>query len=622
MKYRSEIDGLRALAVLPVIFFHAGFQIFGGGFVGVDIFFVISGYLITTIIIEEIIKEKFSIINFYERRARRILPALFFIMLVCIPFAWITMLPSQIKDFSQSLIAVSLFASNIFFWKESGYFEAAAEEKPLLHTWSLAVEEQYYLLFPIFLIFAWRLGKDKVFWIIAILAFLSLILSEWGWRNAETANFYLAPTRAWELFAGSLAAFIIHKKGVKKNDTLSCIGLFAILLSIFIYDKHTPFPSLYSLLPIGGVLLLILFAHKDTYISKILSNRVLVGIGLISYSAYLWHQPLFAFARIGSLNEPSTNLMLLLSIASILFAYFSWKFVESPFRNKKLISRSRIFVFSLAGFLLFLIIGILGHLEILKPKITSKQENILKSFEEISMQRMQSIYPSICHYTGESDQSVEEFLSKWNCHKEFKKMDGIRFKVAIAGDSNAADIANGFRINQISLSSMTGSGCSLVPSMMSKECKKMFDYYLENINDKKDIDFLILTNLFDQREYNKKSLKEMISYWSKFAGKVIFLHDTPRFPNHYHSLLKGKTPNIDLTYNNVKITTEGIAYIESYGFYAISRNEYFCSINSCSYFSENGIPLIADERGEHLSLDGAMLFNNVLVEQLIEIKKI
>jgi len=189
LKYRAEIDGLRALAVVPVILFHAGFELFSGGFVGVDVFFVISGYLITTILIEDIENKRFSIVNFYERRARRILPALFLVMLVCIPFAWMWMIPSQMKDFSQSLVAVSLFASNILFWRESGYFDATAEEKPLLHTWSLAVEEQYYVLFPIFLILAWRFGKNRVFWMIVVMAAISLLLSEWGWRNKATANF-------------------------------------------------------------------------------------------------------------------------------------------------------------------------------------------------------------------------------------------------------------------------------------------------------------------------------------------------------------------------------------------------------------------------------------------------
>ena len=163
MNYRAEIDGLRALAVVPVILFHAGFDLFSGGFVGVDVFFVISGYLITTIIIEDLENNRFSIVNFYERRARRILPALFFVMLVCIPCALLWMLPSQIKDFSQSLAAVSLFASNVLFAGDSGYFAAAAEEKTAIAYLSLAVEEQYYLLFPIFLIMLWRFGKKKYF---------------------------------------------------------------------------------------------------------------------------------------------------------------------------------------------------------------------------------------------------------------------------------------------------------------------------------------------------------------------------------------------------------------------------------------------------------------------------
>ena len=361
MKYRAEIDGLRALAVVPVILFHAGFELFSGGFVGVDVFFVISGYLITTILIEDIENKRFSIINFYERRARRILPALFFVMLVCIPFAWMWMLPSQMKDFSQSLVAVSLFGSNILFWRESGYFAAAAEEKPLLHTWSLAVEEQYYVLFPMFLVLAWRLGKNRVFWMIVVMAAISIMLSEWGWRNKATANFYLAPTRAWELFAGSIAAFIVHKKGVQKNNLLALLGLAAIIFSIFAYDESTPFPSVYALVPVLGVVLLVLYADKETMAAKILSTKLFVGIGLISYSAYLWHQPLFAFARIHLIEYPPFTLMLTLSFASIMLAYFSWMYVEKPFRNTLKVSRTSVLFISISGMACFTFIGLLGN---------------------------------------------------------------------------------------------------------------------------------------------------------------------------------------------------------------------------------------------------------------------
>ena len=360
MKYRTEIDGLRALAVVPVLLFHAGFELFGGGFVGVDVFFVISGYLITTILIEDIENRRFSIVSFYEMRARRILPALFFVMLVCIVFSWLWMLPNQTKEFSKSLIAVSLFASNILFWRESGYFASTAETMPLLHTWSLAVEEQYYAVFPLFLLVAWRFGKNRVFWMIVGMSVISLLLSEWGWRNRATANFYLAPTRVWELFAGSIASFIVHKQGVKKNNFLAFLGLVAIVVAIFAYDESTPFPSVYALLPVFGSVLLVLYGEKETIVAKFLSTRVMVGLGLISYSAYLWHQPLLAFSRIKSSQNHSFALMLMLTAAPIILAFFTWKFIEKPFREKNKISRKAIATASFFGVFFFTAVGYHG----------------------------------------------------------------------------------------------------------------------------------------------------------------------------------------------------------------------------------------------------------------------
>ena len=362
MKYRSEIDGLRALAVLPVIFFHAGFELFSGGFVGVDVFFVISGYLITSIILEDLENNRFSFIYFYERRIRRILPALFFVILTCIPFAWFWMVPGQMKDFSQSIVAVSLFASNILFWIESGYFDASAEEKPLLHTWSLAVEEQYYVLFPIFLFLTWRFGKSRIFWIIVILASISLMLSEWGSRNKVTANFYLAPTRAWEIFSGSIVAFIVQKKGVQKNEIISLLGLLAVFFAFFFYDEKTPFPSIYTLVPVIGVMLLIMYGTKETLVAKLLSTKLFVGIGLISYSAYLWHQPLFAFAKIRMLEEPPQLMMFTLAIFSLLLAFVSWRYVEKPFRSKQQYTRKSIFLLSTTILTILITFGLIGHL--------------------------------------------------------------------------------------------------------------------------------------------------------------------------------------------------------------------------------------------------------------------
>ena len=305
MDYRREIDGLRALAVLPVIFFHAGFPTFRGGFVGVDVFFVISGYLITTIILAELEQGKFSIINFYERRARRILPALFLVMFVCLPLAWLWLLPQEMKSFSQSLVAVSAFASNVLFWRTSGYFETAAELKPLLHTWSLAVEEQYYLLFPVFLMLTWRLGKRWIVGLLACVFVVSLAAAQWNAVAKPTATFFLLPTRGWELLVGAFVALYFSKDRNKIPAKLLCevggaVGFVLITYSIFAFDKQTPFPSFYALVPTIGTALIILYATQSTLVGQLLGNRVCVGVGLISYSAYLWHQPLFAFARLST----------------------------------------------------------------------------------------------------------------------------------------------------------------------------------------------------------------------------------------------------------------------------------------------------------------------------------
>jgi peptidoglycan/LPS O-acetylase OafA/YrhL len=343
MQYRKEIDGLRAVAVLPVMFFHAGFERFGGGFLGVDIFFVISGYLITTIILKEKDVGTFSLVSFYERRIRRIFPALFFVLIACLPFAWLWLLPHELKNFGQSLMAVSLFISNLFFWQESDYFASDAEMIPLLHTWSLAVEEQYYVLFPLLIGVLWFIGKRKLTALLLLIAIASLAFSEWAWRHYPDANFYLLPSRAWELLAGVLAAFYAHQYPLKGKQSFSLIGLIMIIGSILLLNDKLPFPSLYTLIPVIGTVLIILFATQTTWVGKLLSTPILAGVGLISYSAYLWHQPIFVFARLQSMQELPDWQFLILILLTLLLAFVSWIFVEQPFRNKHNFTQRQIF---------------------------------------------------------------------------------------------------------------------------------------------------------------------------------------------------------------------------------------------------------------------------------------
>lgn len=370
LNYRREIDGLRAVAVLPVILFHAGFELFSGGFVGVDVFFVISGFLITNIILAEMEQGRFSIINFYERRARRIVPVLFLVMMLCVPAAWYLLLPSDLTDFAESLIAVPLFSSNILFWRETGYWGAVNELKPLLHTWSLAVEEQYYVLFPLFLMLLWRFSKRWVFGAFLFIVVFSLLLAEWAAYHQPSANFFLLPTRAWELGVGACIAFyFVFKKDVLRlavsnrviDETAGLIGIAMILFAVFGFDATTPFPSFYALLPTVGTGLIILFSSKNTLVGRLLGHKWLVGIGLLSYSAYLWHQPLFAFARNAALHEPTPTIFAVLTMVTLGLAYLSWRFVEAPFRKKDLFSRRFIFIFTLVGSIILIGLGVLGR---------------------------------------------------------------------------------------------------------------------------------------------------------------------------------------------------------------------------------------------------------------------
>ncbi|SMF79483.1 acyltransferase family protein [Candidatus Pelagibacter sp. HIMB1321] len=425
MKYRSEIDGLRALAVIPVIFYHAGFELFKGGFVGVDVFFVISGYLITSIILDEMRNKEFSLINFYERRARRILPALFFVMLVSIFFAWNWMQPMQMKNFSQSLVAVSIFSSNILFWLETGYFEEISEEKPLLHTWSLAVEEQYYLFFPILLLFIWKFGRKKIISIFLTILITSLFLSEYTSRFYKEANFYLAPFRIWEIFFGSITAVMTKDKIIRDNNLLSTIGLIAILFSIFFFDETIRFPSFYTLFPVLGSVLIIIFANNNKgFVTKFLRIKLIVGIGLVSYSAYLWQQPIFAFVKIRFLDEPSKFIMFLLSIFTLLIATFSWKYIEKPFRQNKNspISKKNFILFSIIGIFFFTTLGLYGHFQ---------KGNIVK------YQISPTITETIVRSNKQSECFGKDFIHKrddWYCIIGDKT---IKPSLVVFGDSHA-----------------------------------------------------------------------------------------------------------------------------------------------------------------------------------------
>ncbi|MDA8533256.1 acyltransferase [Candidatus Pelagibacter bacterium] len=346
LKYRPEIDTLRAIAVLAVIIYHANFYLFGnlvfsGGYLGVDIFFIISGYLITSIILKELIeKDSFSFKNFYIKRIKRILPALLFIMLVSIPFSWIYLYPTDLVSFSKSILYSLGFTSN-FYFHFSGLEYGSPEGllKPFLHTWSLSVEEQYYILFPIGLVLVFKFLRKHLLYFFLICFVISLLLADWGSKNYPSATFYFLHTRIWELILGSLLAYYEIKLGHRGQNKILCqifpiLGLTLIVYSFFSFDGKIFHPSFYTLIPAIGVSLILWFSYEDNFILKILSYKVFVKIGLISYSLYLWHYPIFSFANHLEIFFNNNLEKFLLILVTFILSIFTYCFIEQPARKK------------------------------------------------------------------------------------------------------------------------------------------------------------------------------------------------------------------------------------------------------------------------------------------------
>jgi peptidoglycan/LPS O-acetylase OafA/YrhL len=359
--YRRDIDGLRAVAVVPVVLYHAGITLLGGGFVGVDVFFVISGYLITSILAEDIRRGEFSILAFYERRARRIFPALFFVLLVSIIAFTAILLPFDLRAFARSVIATVSFTSNILFHLESGYFAAPSELKPLLHTWSLAVEEQFYIVFPILLYLLSRTGRGTRNAALVAIVALSFAVNLWGVGPHPSATFYLLPARAWELLLGSLLALNVIPAPTARGlrDGAAALGLALIAYSVFTLSPADPFPGWNAAPPcIGAALIIWAGTGGDSFGARLLGLRPVVFIGKISYSLYLWHWPIIVFVKYSVDRGLAPAETVLVVAASVAAAILSWRFIEQPFRGKgSRFGRRWIFTASAVTAALFLGVG-------------------------------------------------------------------------------------------------------------------------------------------------------------------------------------------------------------------------------------------------------------------------
>ena len=360
-KYRPDIDGIRAIAVLAVVAFHAFPSWVNGGFIGVDVFFVISGYLISTIIFENLDRGTFSASEFYARRIKRIFPALILVLVACLIFGWFALLADEVQQLGKHIAAGAGFISNIVFWNEAGYFDNAADTKPLLHLWSLGIEEQFYIVWPFLLWISWK-RKFNLLTITILVTVISFFLNIKGIRQDAVATFYSPQTRFWELLSGSLLAWLtLYKKNefvIIKNkiegflasiacrekqsadgkilsNALSFVGLSLLVYGFWRISKESSFPGKWALVPVLGTLLLLMGGSKAWINRTILSNKIAVWFGLISFPLYLWHWPLLSFVRIVESEVPSLNIRIVAVVLSILLAWLTYKLIERPIRFGK-----------------------------------------------------------------------------------------------------------------------------------------------------------------------------------------------------------------------------------------------------------------------------------------------
>jgi peptidoglycan/LPS O-acetylase OafA/YrhL len=347
--YRPDVDGLRAVAILAVVFYHIFPTVLTGGFVGVDVFFVISGFLISRIIFKGIKAEKFSFLQFYSNRIRRIFPALLLMLVASYICGWFILLPDDFKVIGRHTLAGLAFVQNFVLMREAGYFDTASELKPLMHLWSLAIEEQFYLIYPVLLVAMTRMKRS---WLVGLasIAFISFAINVYDIHTDVVRSFFSPESRFWEMsFGGMLAWFsgrgltyettAVKSRLLRKSIASAC-GLFFILVAAVLFDHATPFPGWFALLPVSGAVLLIYAGPLSIVNRFVLSNRVMVGIGLISYPLYLWHWPLLAYVRIFESKAPSLEVRIVVLLLSFLFAWLTYRFLES--KLKQIANKNRV----------------------------------------------------------------------------------------------------------------------------------------------------------------------------------------------------------------------------------------------------------------------------------------
>ena len=615
--YRPDIDGLRAVAVLLVLAYHVGIYRLRGGFVGVDVFFVISGFLISTIILSDLDSSRFSLIAFYERRIRRILPALVVMLLSTGVLAYKFFLPAEFVDFGKSLLAATFSVSNIFFLHQSGYFDAPATMKPLLHTWSLAVEEQFYIFLPLFLMAIRKLFPKRQVLLVGVVALLSFVVSVIGAFRNHDATFYLAHTRAWELLLGALLAMNVFPgtSSALWRNVSSIIGLSLILAAGLAFNSGTPFPGAAALLPcVGAALIIAAGKSGKSFVGRALSLRPVVFIGMISYSLYLWHWPLIVFQGTNGLlakglTPNATKVVLIL--VSVAIATLSWRFIEQPFRERRR-NLSRVVIFRMASVaatvLLVLGTGILAT------------------------GGMRSRYPPaavrVASYLENTDAATDAqyrvgtcFLTSKNTYQDFNPavcllQNPHKANDLLIGDSHAAQLWYGLSstFTEVNLMQATASGCK--PTLdqahsAEPKCSRLMNFVFTDYLRTHHVDRLIIAARWDHADLGP--LQQTLEWATRSGIDVVLFGPIVQYDSALPRLLamsiKLNDPAIPglhrvTSYDGLDADMSQLARSESSVRY-VSYFKMLCRQGSCLEYAGDGVPLQSDYG--HLTATGSVL---------------
>jgi peptidoglycan/LPS O-acetylase OafA/YrhL len=631
LNYRPDVDGLRAVAVLSVLAFHLGWSKIPGGFVGVDVFFVISGYLISSIIFSEIAAERFSVIAFYERRIRRIFPALFGMLAVSCLFAWLYLLPDEFVNFSKSMLAAATSVSNFYFWKHSGYFDLPITQ-PLLHTWSLAVEEQFYLTFPLFLLLVRWLAPRRLKLSVLLAFCVSLLASIYVVAKARDAAFYMPYTRAWELLLVTILSLkmVPVLRSMWLRNAVATLGIALIICSDLKYTQDSLFPGLGALAPcLGSAFVIWAGEGGSSMVGTALSFRPMVFIGLISYSLYLWHWPIIVLRQmgvlagvgvLGGLNQPLASAhrfdMIFEIILSILVATLSWLFVERPFRSGRLKMSGWPLFASAAAVVLVLVTfagscvsagGFKGRF----PEKAVQVASVLNTKQGVGFMRL-----GVCFITTE--EHFENYDAQKCLHADPKKPNYL-----LLGDSHSAMLWDALATSFGNANIMQASFAACEPSIQpsgSPDCRRMMNYIFGTYLLSHPIQGLLVAGRWEEKDM---SALLGVSEWAKAHKIPLFIfgpvpeYDAPlprllaysiawNEPSLASQHLVAGSASLDALMHNLADNTWHVPYISLY--HAI------CDASACVEYADadHSIPLMSDT--DHLSELGA----SVVVHELIE----